>query len=588
MLGSGLRNGARNGVRNGARSSVRLVKSRFRCLVAQTSTLKCVALTSKSEWTHQSIRLYSTADGVKEADSENVPWYLRPEESSTSDEYQKPMPELPEQCPDTLERIVELMHNKLGITDISIFDKRDQELEDVGMDLAKDFILIGTGKSDRHLQKATQELMGYIKHELGNEKLPRVEGFSKVSSILKKERKLRRKLKKNTGYHFEDYGVPMNSWIMVDCDHNVGNMSIHFITQERREALNLELLWCNPEDKHLYKRVRKPLINDSIFAGLRRFHSLNQPRFPSVTDFITRNYSTTTAFGVLSATLDNLRNMKLVDAETVVLQDKFVPDFINLLPETPTSKSLDLEFQFYKTLHQISPEKYEFEQLDQLLLKKVANSLVDITTDDLIEYIVLLMESPKFSRNESIDKLSQLVSIVEPNETLFKDWEVEILPYVLAMMSNFNNPNFVKPRDVLDNINHFDKFGYNETKFSVKPHVYGIFEFLNSRNYPFLDSDKSQMLLVTFLTIFGNSHNYNKFYEALDQVYNPASMTPDRRPWEFVISYIYKTGSLKQYSYFIDTIYPQISIYNEFSDLFMRYLQRMKDDLNLEKIVEIN
>lgn len=203
------------------------------------------------------------------APTHNQPWYLRPEESPkvSSPLKQIVIPTLPTDSPENLKEIVNLLATKLGIDDIQVFDLRDNaDANEGAVDLAT-YMVIGTGKSIKHLQKASEQLDYYVKHTL--HELPITEGLESSNDAAKFRRRLRRKGKGAPQYAKFDYGASPNTWVMTDC--KLDGIYVHMLTEQRRHDLNLEHLWA--KDKSPYERRPQSNHTDDIFAGLRYFHT---------------------------------------------------------------------------------------------------------------------------------------------------------------------------------------------------------------------------------------------------------------------------------------------------------------------------
>ncbi|ODV94089.1 hypothetical protein PACTADRAFT_34900 [Pachysolen tannophilus NRRL Y-2460] len=587
------------------------------------------------------------------------------------------MPELPKDSPDSLLPIVELINNKLGIDDLKIFDLReDTGGAENGNGYLSKIMIVGSGKSEKHLQKATVELMNFIKHDLNFQKIPDVEGFVKNNKMVKKQKKLRKKAKQNSSYHNNDYGVLPNSWIMVDA--KIDDISIHFMTPRRRKELNLEMLWCRPEDQHLYEaEAGESSMNDDIFSGIRHYHTLRlQPRFglsdfshfssfsnlSSLSNHGKRYYSSATtvilpqinsesnylisngkeienlenltkilkevsAKGdylkaseiakiykfnlhglndlstlVLTSYINHLKKLSVGEAQSLLKEGDFYKNFNLFFPLTgPTDEHFKLRHEMLLLLHKILPKKFDIVLIRDNLLTKISTGYLKADTNDLISYCKVLIESPSFDNFKEDDiesissakfnKFAEILDFVKlSDDQLLIEWDLKIVPYLLILGSNFNSSEFIRPRYVLDNLNNFnEKFSIFGTSVKYSKKIDTIYRLLKFKKFQFLKDNESKVSLLILLTIYGNARKFDVFYKILREVYQDDISTkdivtdvfekPDNRPWDFVISYIYKSNDKKEYMRFINDIYPEIKLYNEFSDVFNSYLKLMVEEV---------
>ncbi|GMM34362.1 Atp25 protein [Saccharomycopsis crataegensis] len=211
---------------------------------------------------------------------DDVPWYMREDEdTSFVPKIEKfEMPELPENSPQSLENIVSHMGGTLSLSDLVIMDmtKVDPSEATAAPDFSR-YMIIGCGKSSKHIMKASIILRKYLKNEMGV--LSNIEGLN-YESAKKANKRMKRSVRKRNMSNVNDlYGgagsVP-NSWVMIDTD--VDGIYIHILTQERREELNLEYLWAPKNEKHKYEKHQRlsTLENDDIFAGIRYYHTLTR------------------------------------------------------------------------------------------------------------------------------------------------------------------------------------------------------------------------------------------------------------------------------------------------------------------------
>jgi ribosomal silencing factor RsfS len=339
-------------------------------------------------------------------DSAPTPWYLDPQESPsvTSPLKQIVLPDLPEYHPQTLENLVVYLANELGIDDLIVFDMRDKINDKLteGAHAMSDFMIIGTGKSPKHLQKASSELDFYIKHNL--HKLPSTEGILKSGALAKYHRRLQRKGKKAPGYSKHTYGVSPNTWVMTDT--KTDGIIIHMLTQERRLDLNLEYLWSNDQDKSKYEQSRSSSTSDDIFKGIRYFHTsaIRQNSFDKF-DINFNNYSD--HFQCLSRS-------HLVDYNTTPLSK--LKDHVNLMYSAGLNLDYNLLSLYFKTIlesdefHKDLKSNAEvFRNRERFIHSLLDNYNINLTTEEILKFLSLLIISGSGFNNESFLTLKKIM-----------------------------------------------------------------------------------------------------------------------------------------------------------------------------------
>ncbi|ODV69256.1 hypothetical protein HYPBUDRAFT_94965, partial [Hyphopichia burtonii NRRL Y-1933] len=331
-----------------------------------------------------------------------IPWYLRDDKLSSelNEVKQIDLPEVPENAPKSVDIFLNLLGHEYGMENIHLFDltKLDEEHDFHNSKQPAEYIIICTGKSEKHIFKAASELRLNIKHN--HDILPDVEGMVGSAQTAVQRRRMLKRARRGPPATMNDYGKAANSWVM--CDTLIDNVHIHMLTEERREELNLESLWCKPEDLPKYTKQQKE-VNDSddIFIGIRRFHTMTP---------FARNYSTTNLY-------DSFRSEK-VDLLTVESIHKTISDF-NKGFNADKLNDYNIRRDLYKLIHLISPEIVSVDQITDTILDKyrslsisLSNDLEEERVNDVIQYIKLLIDSPEFKdvSKEQSDQLFDKVS----------------------------------------------------------------------------------------------------------------------------------------------------------------------------------
>lgn len=332
----------------------------------------------------------------QENDDSDTPWYLRENVASPLlEKREAPIPDVPTSAPPALESYLNLLSKKYGMHDIELFDMTHPDNAAHDFRVANpdvDYIIICSGKSEKHNFKAAYDLRMFLKKEQ-DDQLPRMEGMvSRAMSPLMRRRIARRGAKGPPASHNE-YGRAANSWILCHHDH----IDIHILTEKRRQELQLELLWCKPEDAWKYEQqdFHEPL-SDDIFSGIRRLHTLARCNAASVDHSGSETAS-------LQHMLDELHGMDANgDVESFrSMMAKFDQAFLPSL-----AQNFDVRYEFFRALHLLQPQLVPFETVQNVLLSKyhsvraAMDPSIDFEAqkiDDVVRYLKLLLDTPAFA-----------------------------------------------------------------------------------------------------------------------------------------------------------------------------------------------
>lgn len=338
------------------------------------------------------------------AEPQDVPWYLREDVTSELETARKiSLPEIPAHAPPQIEEFLNLLAEDYGMEDIHLFDMtelaEDHEFKENNKNI--DFIIILTGKSEKHIYKAANELRTYLKHQYNT--IPLLEGMVSSAKTPAMRRRLLRRARKGPSATDNDYGRAANSWVL--CSHE--NIDIHMLTSPRREELSLETLWCKPEDMDKYTpQATQNFESDNIFSGIRRFHTMTNFRrlyslkLPSLESYLYQL---------------NAKSTELDDEKAMQLKNMFEDAFQN-----PSLGDHKIRYQFWKTLHLLKPDTFPFEDAENALLQKYVSELSpelisQEKSNDVTEYAQLLLDTPtrkqdKQLSDEALEKLSKFIA----------------------------------------------------------------------------------------------------------------------------------------------------------------------------------
>lgn len=323
-----------------------------------------------------------------------TPWYLRDENSSDLVESREiQIPDVPDGAPQSLHDFLVLVAQEYGLREILIFDMKELAIEkEIQVDTnSSDYNIIATGKSEKHVFNAANELRKYIKKE--HSQLPKFEGIVTIGKNSRSRRRMRRNVGKGPLATDNEYGQPANSWII--CNTGIDNIVIHMLTDERRQNLNLESLWCKEEDRHLYEKNRVSHENpDDIFIGIRRMHTTT----PFVRFFQCRKFHSGRPFLSNAGSKEKLVNDQPREDKTHENCSKQVSEDI--------LSDIKKRFESERDLHLLDPEKVSLLQVKSTLLSKynclplVLNpgfALSQHMHQDVVDYIKLLIDSPEIT-----------------------------------------------------------------------------------------------------------------------------------------------------------------------------------------------
>lgn len=362
-----------------------------------------------------------TKEPVDNTDAtEELPWYLRETpDLKINEERKTSIPSIPEGAPKTLEQLLEILCVEYGLEEVKLFDLNELDASHPNSTENQPFnyIIIATGKSERHIHKAGQELKYYIKHNYSE--VANINGLvSNAPSPVARRRMLKRANKSPLATD-NDYGRAANSWIM--CDTRIDNICIHILTKQRREELNLESLWT--EDPQSVEYSTGSILDDQKNSN----ESSYVPYFfQSRRQLHTRSYSISSS----AHSLTDIYN-QIMTKEPKELNQKAVGSIIdqfNSQFNNPDIVDYNVRNKFFTMIHLSWPEIVSFEHLNEILLGKYTNLSVAMKNasstmklekeTDVVEFMKLLLDSPelnaysdkKLLADERYNLLSQYLS----------------------------------------------------------------------------------------------------------------------------------------------------------------------------------
>lgn len=339
--------------------------------------------------------LQNSKDDSTEA---TIPWYMREENSSPVEVLNKiEVPELPENSPQSLQEFVTLLTVEYGLTDLEIFDL-SQLPEDHPKSLEEqneeNYVILASGKSEKHIYKAAYELRLYIKHTYKH--LPIIEGMSSNSISKVTRRRLAKRVRRGPPATASTFGIGANSW--VSCGTGVDGIVIHLLSRERRESLNLEQFYSD-EQENEESHSTPEIDQDRLFFGDRRgFHTSS------------RNFNLNT--------LSNIYDSYVIDGNFDTSQ-KFKAQF-DLNFKGGSVEEHNKKFELYRAINLVNANVVEANEIEQIIWDKYSSldlalqQEIDWNTEiikDTIKYMEFLVDlNARHSPREKLDKLSGFIS----------------------------------------------------------------------------------------------------------------------------------------------------------------------------------
>ncbi|KAF5102479.1 hypothetical protein D0Z00_000406 [Geotrichum galactomycetum] len=402
----------------------------------------------KEEFKHDQVADVASASAaattVTEAASDSVPWYLRSSETYTqlNPALNEPIPEFPENAPESLKTLVTEMIRELGFTDVAFIDLRNRT--PVSVFGADAILVLATGNTDRHIGRGTNGLITFIKHNFNV--VPSQEGIQTSGFLKVQRRRLKKKAKKlanadETFSYSAEASRFANSWVVLDT--KVDSLIVHMMTPEKREELDLEYVWAEDpaaleEQRQLqleqeesaaeaslemeHQQQQQPSSSSpfSTQGSIRGYHtyptnkrwfssqppclnltqafsSPNTPPLPTNSTTTTLDlaaikgdYKTAIALAQTSADQDSVLKAHinhLFSAQPALLTNEsdVVKSFFSEFPKMPTKQDHRLRLQFLIKAHELNPKVFRLRALEEHLINQQASGLlVDLADVELV------------------------------------------------------------------------------------------------------------------------------------------------------------------------------------------------------------
>lgn len=517
---------------------------------------------------------------------EVIPWYLRDNDlSSNLTEIKNiTLPVIPENAPTSIESFLKTLSSDYGIENLELFDLTElDEDHDYNMtNQPANYIIIGTGKSEKHIYKAANELKLHIKHNY--DAIPHVEGMVNSTQTPTARRRMLKRARKGPLATDNEYGKAPNSWIM--CDTYVNNIFIHILTEQRRTELNLESLWCKTEDLEKYtRRNSKTIESDDIFIGIRRLHTMTPFAKLSLQKRMASNYSKAAENDKLQKIMRELKESDSTNSKTL---NQLTRDFDAQYANSDYSiQNYNIKRDFYSAIHILDPSIISLNGASESILAKyndlnlALDKSVDFQserTEDCVHYMKLLIDSPEI-KEKFQGKSSKVYS-----DLLFDNLShflVQLYKFTDQQISLSGHPDFIpllwrlsivdlqgapylgsklidKMIHQLESIPDFPADPSIEFADNRARDVLSLVEYFNklSNLYSFSTTAFKELRLFTY----GNSNNWDKFWNEWEtsfqlfknesDSYSPTELSI--RNWVRVIVYLAARNNKIQVLYFLN------------------------------------
>ena len=513
----------------------------------------------------------------------NEPWYLKLgenqrqilklQENHIKEIIQYPQNFVPSK---SLTEISDFLVNKLGLSDIIVFDLSKASIEEQDYlnpmygKIGK-IVILSTALSLKHCHNSYIELNQFLKTKYNV--FSTVEGKLNNNELKKIEKRLKRKNIKNKQNHTSNVFDTNESWYMIDC--KIEGIIINIMTKKKRLDLNLEELYCPIDEKYKYRNriggqnQSLSIENDdllhnvspeqNILAGLKRL--AHQRRSYSTTankqtknDTINNNNNNNKNISINLDPTDFLERVKSsikeLTSETNQQQQQYYYDstlqimdeMIYYLKRNPVNKIKRIiitqwkqcfdslwplilpvdnieqfwckRFEFLSLLNMINPRQYQTSRFikDYFILKKLSNH--PLTRNESLEFLKLTIIDIGMNNGKGLLTCNNIISQVLP---LYDDNTLQIS----------TDPELV---------NLFLQTLVNNNKNKLNS-LYSFIEYIlkDTNNQPNYD------IIVAILRSLAQAKNWNEYFNFWENKLYNITIGNDYRPWEQFIQYVVET-----------------------------------------------
>lgn len=569
----------------------------------QTDNIVLPNITDKTVSASQTDKIVSPIQPDKLASTINdsatdEPWYLKlgqdqrnilksQQENAIKESIQFPNTLTPSK---TLTKITQFMNDKLGLSDIIVFDMKNIDHSQINGKVA-DIIVISTALSMKHCHSSYIELNQLLKSQYNI--LPTIEGKLNSNDLKKFQRRFKRKNIKMTSNNGIGSNAARHSnneaWYMIDC--KVERIVVNILTNQKRMELNLEELYAPLDEKYKYQSTVEPeieprtgLINDdqSILAGLKRLAnqrrnyststiqyetSITKPNLSSSNvesndDIVLNGFKSSIgkldidinpqdSLEILSKMIETLNNSSIENMENVDLsQWKEILDTIwPLILPNESNLFWSKRFEFLTLLNMIDPNQYQTSRFvkDYFIIKRLSNN--KLTRKELIEFLKLNIIDLGINKGKGLLTVNEVISQVLP---LYDDANVldvatdpELVNLLFQTLVNDQNMKLNSLHSVIEYI------------------------LIETQNKP------DPLVIIPMLRSLAQAKKWNEYFNLWTNKLHGVEIGHDYRPWEQFIQYIVQSDD-------------QRLIYQLINDGHLLWLLRYKVNITPEIKKQLN
>lgn len=491
---------------------------------------------------------------------QELPWYLREEVNTSADaDNDIEVPDVPENSPESLAKFLNLAAKDYGLQDIQLYDLTtlDKDHPHSIENQPFDYIIIATGKSEKHVFKAGNELKHFIKHTYSTQ--AKVNGLVSAAPNPVTRRRMIKRANKSPPATDNDFGMSANSWVM--CETSVDNICIHVLTQLRRQELNLESLWVPEDNNGEFKTNYNELYNKdtsdvpSFFLSRRQFHTS------------ARNLNLSAIDGILSQ--KEITN----DLAKEHIQS-YESNFKGVLFSDYDSRN-----EFYRLLHVVSPTVVSLSQVRDVILEKYTNLELlssvggDMSKEkakDVVVFMKTLLDTSEIASaftekeiaDERYDQLSQFVAHLYrlTDDSLDLHTIPEFIPLLWRLSFIEETKGAELGSSIVNQVMSGDRQWENiEFKTFLNAEnrsrdINDVIELYASSFKSIISSSVRELQLFTY----GNAGNWQNFWKTWELI-NLLAKKQDFNTWLSLTSYLALRNSPEANSYFLKNVFKSSS-----------------------------
>lgn len=497
-----------------------------------------------------------------------IPWYVdEGAKQVAKHRVESVLPELPSDPPLKLESILKYVVRDLGLRDAQILDGRTRETA-----LGPAIMVVGTGKSSRHLGNAAAQLLNWLKTEFGVS--VDTEGILTANFIKTQSRRAqRRAMKQGFGERaIAERFAKVGSWVVLNT--NVDNIYVHLLTEERRKGLDLENLW-QPEPAP----VKQDAFDQEYMApapaqspkGHRAFHTMRVLQSPKAATagasmpVMKGDYRSLNGSDSLLAHINHILLAARDPKFELTESSSVVKSFFASFPALPSREQWKLRLYFLVTTFLVSNDFPLRKLVDHIKLQQASGYAIDQEDLEQVLCAVAYYRQAEFAAKrctpstqaqwtELCDEKSK--AVLEIHDLVFRSNGSLLLVnnrLVTLLFRMYAGPSAtsVDPQSALE-----DPTPGPRPAMFVDSRLAAI-QLILEESSQLLDSRTLMLVLTTLI----NGHTWSTFWRILDSVTGIANV--DIRIIEAAMAMVVKSGNEVQIRHVLDRFLPSLLLQNK-------------------------